>query len=401
MGKVKVFITIVVVVASIISTGYLISNKTVQIKLVDKLLIANKSPKQIREEQGKNVDKTIKIGLGGPEQIMKDKTLFFQGVEMAVDEINSQGGVFGMKLETITADDKNTLTGSLEIAQNFANNTDVSFVIGHWTSDHTIPVAQIYDEAGVLLLAPTSTNPVLTQKGYNSIFRNTVSDIILGKKMAEYAQKQGYKNIAIYYSDSMIGKELSKAFEKYAKEQGIRIIDRHSSFISKDEFDITYQKWKNQDVDGVFFADVMMDSIYLVKWLRQQDNNLPILAGDGFDYTKFVETNGKDSKNFAFITFLKNMENDKSYIEFETKFTNKFGVKPDYYAIIGYDTIKIISETLKTAKSTSPSELIKVLKSGKSFKGINGTISFDQNGELKTEEIFIKKVVDGKVLDYK
>ncbi len=310
------------------------------------------------------------------------------------------GGVLGMKLETITADDQNTLTGSLGIAQNFANNTDVSFVIGHWTSDHTIPVAQIYDEAGVVLISPTATNPNLTQKGYNTIFRNTPSDIVLGKKMADYAKEQGYKNIAIYYADSMIGTELSKAFEKYAIANGIHIIDRHSSFVNKDEFDTTYKKWKVENVDAVFFADLMQNSIYLVNWLRQQDNNLPVLAGDGLDYTKFVEENGKNINNFAFVTFLKNMQNDRAYSNFETKFTNKFGTKPDYYAIKGYDTIKIMSEVLKIAKCTSPSELIKVLKSSKSFQGINGTVSFDVNGELNSGEVYIKKVVNGQFVGY-
>jgi len=401
MKKIKVFSVILfLVLASIILIAYFNNNKTGQVNLIDKILMANKSPKQIREDEGSNFNKTIKIGLAGPEQFMKKGTLFFQGVKMAVDEINSSGGVLGMKLKTITEDDKNTLTGSLGIAQKFANNTDISFVIGHWTSDHTVPVAQIYDEAGIVLISPTATNPTLTQKGYNTIFRNTPSDIVLGKKMADYAKEQGYKNIAIYYADSMIGIELSKAFEKYAIANGINIIDRHSNFVNKDEFDATYKKWKIENLDAVFFADLMQNSTYLVNWLLQQDNNLPVLAGDGLDYTNYVEANKKIIINFAFVTFLKNLQNDRAYSNFEKKFKDKFGVKPDYYAVKGYDTIKLIRDTVETANSTSPSKLVKVLKSGKSFEGINGRVSFDANGNLNSGKVYIKKVVKGQFVGY-
>jgi branched-chain amino acid transport system substrate-binding protein len=301
-----------------------------------------------------------------------------------------------MKLEVVFQDDGNTLDRTLGVAQEFAADTDVSFVIGHWTSDHTIPAAQIYDQAGVILLAPTTTNPLLTQKGYSSAFRLSVTDAETGAKMAAYAKAQGFRKIAVYYSDSLLGKALSLAFEDRAKAAGIDVIDRVSNFIDKAQFDKAYAKWKTQGVDAVFIADAIGYSMGLIAWIREKDANLPILAADGFDYSMIIEKGNKVAMNFAFTTLSRRIQNVAAYTDFENRFTAKYGVAPDYYAVIGYDTVMIARETLETAKSTAPSELIAVLASGRIYQGVNGKVAFDGLGNLTTGEVFIRKVVEGK-----
>lgn len=399
--KYKVFIALIILVlTAIISIGYLVSNNSVHFGFLDKLLLANKTRHEIREAKGSDLNKTIKIGIAGPKQEIEGDTLFYKGIQMAIDEINNDGGILGMKFETVIKDDKNTLSGTLEIAQNFCLDTNVLAVIGHWTSSHTIPVAQLYDETGVLLITPTATEPTLTQKGYKTIFRNTLSDISTAKKMAEYAQQQGYKNIAIYYKDANNGNDLSKYFEEFAKENGINIIDRHSSFVDKEEFDSIYSQWKLKDVDAVFMADDMTDAKAAVAWLKQKDNKLPIISGDDFDAT-LLKYFGKDSENIAFTTFSDSKQNLELFNEFEKKFKAKFNVEPDYYAIKGYDSIKIISYAVQIAKSTAPSKLEKALKSSKGFQGVNGPISFDENGELNSGDVVIKKVINGEIVNYK
>ncbi len=396
MKKIIVFVIIAIMVfIAVISIGFFHANKTAHAWL-EHLMFANKPRIERREANAHDVNRNIKIGIAGPTEIIKKYTLFYQGIQMAVDEINSNGGVIGMELEAVIGDDHDNLTETLEVGQNFALDTDVVAVIGHWTSTHTIPTAELYNETGVLLMTPTATNQVLTQSGYKTVFRNAASDMTMGQKMASYAQKQGYKNIAIYYADSMDGKELSKSFEKYAKESGIQIIDRHSNFVSKDEFDATYKEWKLEDVDAVFVADLMMNAKDIVSWIRQQNETLPILSGNGFDYNNMIEFFGDDSENIAFTSCPTGKAGNKLYSEFENNFFKKFGVKPDYYAAKGYESIQIICDAIKTTKSTSPSELVGVLKSGKRFEGINGAVSFDESGQMKSCVIIVKKVVHGK-----
>ncbi len=78
MRKFKVFLILVLASIILISLiGYFYNNNTIQVNLIDKLLMANKSPKLIREDQGSKLNRIIKIGLAGPEQLMKKDTLFF------------------------------------------------------------------------------------------------------------------------------------------------------------------------------------------------------------------------------------------------------------------------------------------------------------------------------------
>jgi branched-chain amino acid transport system substrate-binding protein len=397
MGKTgRIIVVAVLALALIAGTTYLVQSKTDLSALVQQVLLANLTPKQVREQQGISTDRIVKIGVVGPETSIKRNTLLYQGIQMAVDEIAAAGGVLGMKLEVVFQDDGNTLDRTLGIAQEFAADTDVSFVIGHWTSDHTIPAAQIYDQAGVILLAPTTTNPLLTQKGYSSAFRLSVTDAETGAKMAAYAKSQGFQKIAVYYSDSLLGKALSLAFEASAKADGIDVIDRVSNFIDKAQFDKAYAKWKTQGVDAVFIADAIGYSTGLITWIREKDANLPILAADGFDYSMIIEKGDRVAMNFAFTTLSRRIQNEAAYADFEIRFKAKYGLAPDYYAVLGYDTIMIARETLETAKSTAPSALIDVLASGRAYQGVNGKVAFDGLGNLTTGEVFIRKVVEGR-----
>ncbi len=400
MQKIKFVIVGALLVAVVISLiGFINNGKTASSSFFDKLMFANKSRIEIREAKAHQLNKSINIGIAGPKQMIEEHTLFFQGIEMAVEEVNSSGGVLGMTVQTIIEDDLNNLGKSLEIVQNFALNTDVMAVIGHWSSDHTIPAAQLYNQTGVILLAPTATNPLLTQEGYNTVFQNTMNDIGIGKKMAEYAKRIGYKNIAIYYSDTLNGKELSKAFEENAKTNEINIIDRHSSFVNKDEFDLTYKEWKNEDLDAVFIADDMTDAKEVITWLREKNENIPVLAGNGFDFEDMIQSYGKFSENIAYASFQTGRGKNGMYREFENRFLKKYGVTPDFYAAKGYESIQILCDAVKIAQSTSPSELVKALKAEKGLEGINGSIRFDSNGALTTGTIVIKKVINGEIVN--
>ena len=383
-------------VAAIPFVGYLYNHGMIQSKLLDNLLLADKSRMEMREAKADNRSRAVKVGIAGPLEIMRSDTLFLQGIELAVNEINGGGGVLGMKLETVIEDDRQSLTESLRIAQEFAVDIQVVAVIGYWTAAHTMPVAAFYDGLGVLLITPTVTNPALTQNGYKTVFRNTVSDITIGKKMAAYAKNTGYKNIAIYYADSIGGKDLTLAFETEAKKQGVRIIDRHGVFLTKDEFDSAFKGWRTLDVDAVFVADTMRSSRNLVGWVRQEDGDLPILAGNGFDRGNLIEYYGIDSRNIAFAGFPSVLDDGKTAGVFETAFRAKYGVKPDYFALKGYESIGIIRHALETAGSTSPSKLVNALKSGKGFDGVDGTVSFAENGDAKSGTVIVRKVIDGK-----
>jgi len=145
---------------------------------------------------------------------------------MAVDEINAAGGVLGRPLTMLREDDHESVDRGRLVAQRFAQNLDVVAVIGHMQSYVSLPAAAIYDLSGLVHLAPTATDPRLTEQGYRRLFRMTFTDREIGAQMAEFAAARDYDRVAIYYIRNAYGRGLANAFEQRALEQSIFIADR-------------------------------------------------------------------------------------------------------------------------------------------------------------------------------
>ena len=85
------------------------------------------------------------------------------GAEMAVADINANGGVNGAMLELIVGDDACDPKQAVAVANDLAGQ-GVSFVAGHFCSGSSIPASSVYNEEGIIQISPASTNPALTDE---------------------------------------------------------------------------------------------------------------------------------------------------------------------------------------------------------------------------------------------
>ena len=107
----------------------------------------------------------IKIGVAGPlsgayaafgEQLWK-------GASQAASDINEAGGINGKKIELIKGDDACEPKQALSVSNRLVDYDNVKAVLGHFCSSSTMPASDTYDEAGVLMITPASTNPMVLQ----------------------------------------------------------------------------------------------------------------------------------------------------------------------------------------------------------------------------------------------
>jgi branched-chain amino acid transport system substrate-binding protein len=216
-----------------------------------------------------------------------------EGVELAVDEINGQGGINGRKIRLVVKDDEGTVTGGVTVAQSLIQIPDLVAVIGHRASFVSIAASAIYEEAGIVMLSPASTAPSLTQKGYQLVFRNIPSDAEIARQLALFAARQGHRRMAIYYSEDSYGLGLANAFEDHAKNEGIKIVDRISYYADGEDLERIAKKWSALDYDSIFVAHYMPDGAIFIADAVKAGISLPFLAGDAMDTPELYEIAGK------------------------------------------------------------------------------------------------------------
>ncbi|ACL18179.1 Extracellular ligand-binding receptor [Desulfitobacterium hafniense DCB-2] len=345
-----------------------------------------------------NPSEEIFIGVAWPFASLDD--LFAEGLELAVQEINEQGGVQGRKLSLVKADDEAELEKGLAIAQAFADNAGIQAVIGHRNSFISIPAASIYDQAGLVMLSPASTSPDLTDHGYIHVFRNIPSDQEIARQLAIYLAEQGHERMVIYYTDDSYGNGLANAFEDYARAQGITIVDRFNYYGNLKDLERLYDKWQAFGMDGIFIAKTATGggTEFLVD-AKSVGIEVPLIAGNSWDalsLTEDIENIGMTAEGLLVGSFFNPQRPDSRTQDFVEAFRREYGQPPTSYAAAGYDAVILLAEALEKSDLTHPATLAQGLRDLGPWEGVMGMHRFDGRGDDIGDLVVLKKMKDGR-----
>ncbi len=145
------------------------------------------------------------IGIGAPFSgpYAAFGTQIQKGVEAAVVEINDAGGLNGEKIKIVLGDDGFERQKALSVARKFVTD-GVTFVIGHYNSNSSIPASKIYAKNGIVMMTPASTHPLLTEQKQQTTFRLIGRDDKQGGVAAEYIAKH-FRDAKIAILDDRTG----------------------------------------------------------------------------------------------------------------------------------------------------------------------------------------------------
>ena len=115
----------------------------------------------------------------------RESSLFFEGITLAIEEINQEGGILGRNLRFLYHDDEGDLRKGQKIARVLARNHDIVAVVGHLYSSVAIPVSITYEKSGIVFITPWATQPSLTKYAGEFTFRNIPNDEETGKQVAD------------------------------------------------------------------------------------------------------------------------------------------------------------------------------------------------------------------------
>ncbi|MFP4661662.1 MAG: ABC transporter substrate-binding protein [Halanaerobiales bacterium] len=373
------------------------------------LIACDKNSTTTSENKVDNIENTTTVGdsivfaVVYPVEDVDDTTGIWEGINLAVDNINTEGGVKGREIKLIRYDDQGSVTRGLEIAQSLAEDDKVTAVIGHWNSRVSIAAAPIYEKAGKLMISPASTNSQLIKNDYNYIFQQVINSDREGSEIAEFAARDNYKNVAIFYADDAYGRELADSFSETAKAIDLEVKDRISFLGSNLEARRLVKKWQALDVELLFLADALPSAGRSLNRLRDSGLSIPIIGGTGIDTEGFINNYGKAAEGSYVLTFF-NPDSERVEInEFVNIYLDKFGKMPDPWAVQGYDTVNILYEAIKRVNPYVPSNeipgvLAEEIRQLGQWSGIGGDLIIGENGSIEGHRVIFKEVEDNRYI---
>ncbi|HYA87570.1 MAG TPA: branched-chain amino acid ABC transporter substrate-binding protein [Nitrospirota bacterium] len=339
-------------------------------------------------------ENVIKIGAAGPMTGDQSKmgVDLRNAVELAVTEWNARGGVLGKKIVMLAGDDQADPKQAVSIANKFINQKIVA-VVGHWNSSCSIPTSKYYNDAGIVMISPATTNPLLTLQGFKNVFRVCGTDDQQGRVAAEFLLTRLHpKRVAIIHDKTAYGQGLASYFKKALGDK-VQVV-YYGGIIQRDpDYKAVLTTIKDNKPDVYFFGGIYPEAGRLVRQAKEIGMTIPMVTGDGVFDPTFISIAGKAAEG-TYVTFGKEpagLSTAKSFIE---KYKAKYG-EPGPYSIYAFDAANIILSSIAETKSTDGEKLAAyILKT--SFHGAFGDILFDKNGDVTKAPYVIWQVKDGK-----
>ena len=337
----------------------------------------------------------ILIGAAWPWE-EQSALLYARGLELAVEEINARGGAHGRPLALLRLDDRQSVTDGRLVAQRLSGNPDVVAVIGHLQSYVSIPAAAIYDLAGLVMIAPTSTDPRLTAQGYRRVFRTIFTDREVGRQMAEFAAARGYRTVCIYYTRNGYGRELANAFEERAGEVGLTVLDRRSydpgTQANERAFEQVAKEWKGREPHALFLAAEATEAARFTVEARRQGLDAPILGGDALGVPELPRVGGAAVEGTVIATAFHPEEGHAEAQRFTSAFRARFGQPPDVTAALAYDAVRVLAAGIERAGSSVPEKVAAALHAMDPVEGVTARFQFSPQGDLVAPRV-VKLIV--------
>jgi branched-chain amino acid transport system substrate-binding protein len=165
----------------------------------------------------------IKIGIAGPLSGSNLITGEQQeiGALKAIDQLNDEGGLLGEEIVVISLDDACEPEQAKTVAQQLVSE-GVILVVGHVCSSASLAASKIYEEAGIIMISPASTNPKVTDEGGPNVFRVIGRDDQQGAIAGDYlADKYAKSKIAILHDGQIYGLGLAEFTKRQLNERGV------------------------------------------------------------------------------------------------------------------------------------------------------------------------------------
>jgi branched-chain amino acid transport system substrate-binding protein len=319
------------------------------------------------------------------------------GANLALKEVNEDGGVLGRKLEMKTEDNQSTNPGSVLAFSKLVSGGDLAAIIATVRSTQVQAVLPtVKKNALPVMFGGTDAGLTLTHNPW--VFRARPNDSYSAKAIASYGVNTlKRKKWAIVYSTDAFGNGGNKALTKELKGLGVTPVTAQGFTSNSQDFTqvILAIKSSGADVVASYITNSIDDAIF-GKQLRQLGVKAEWVGSPSLSSETAIKLGGSALYGtYSVADFVAESSPEaKSYAQ---KYQAAYKVQPDFYSAWVYDSVKLLALAMNTAKSTKPEAVAEALRNVKGYKGAEGTYNFDKNGDgLHGYNIVQNK--DGKIV---
>jgi branched-chain amino acid transport system substrate-binding protein len=319
---------------------------------------------------------TIKIGvvipLTGNAGILGDYTL--KGLQYAVDEQNSKGGLLNRKIELDIRDSKADPKEGVNMINKMMEQKNKPFMVYSIISGVTQAIKPETEANKIILMSAVGTDRFLEESKFT--VRNFVAAATIGKEISQFLKDtMNVSSLTIFYSDNEYGNSVKDAVVKNCTEKKINIIAEPFDETSMDYLSLIATRI-NKDTECLYLTGIGTGLGTMFKQIKESGYSGKIIGDPLMAYPDVEKAAGSALKGIPYLDFAFNPKSKDSTIQaFVDGFENKFKISPQNFSVITYDGVKLLFSIIEKAGTINSDILIKELNNVQYYQGVFGPVS--------------------------
>jgi branched-chain amino acid transport system substrate-binding protein len=322
--------------------------------------------------------------------------------EMAVDEINKQGGIKGEKIELIVEDDTGRPEVGRSVAEKLINKDKVVMLGGGYSSSVTYAVAGVAQQNRIPFLVNTGSADKITTSGWDYVFR-------LNPPVSEYAgaieslltEVVKPQTVVILHENSLFGTSGAKSFEETCTKLGYQVLLKQGYEAGGIDFKPVLVSVKKFNPDVIYMVSYIMDASLLMKQAKELKLTPKMFIGGaaGFTMPEFRKNAADASEKVISATLWYQSLNYPGAMQYFKNYKARYKDDTEYHGAEAYAAAQIIADALIRAKSFNPDDIKQALSETYAMT-VFGPVKFISYDKFKNQNklpTYVVQWINGKL----
>jgi branched-chain amino acid transport system substrate-binding protein len=320
-----------------------------------------------------------------------------EGEKLAIAQHNAKPSV--TQVELLDYDTTGSGTVSPQLAQKAITDKVVA-VVGPAFSGESKTADPIFEQAGIVNITASATNPKLADNGWKFWHRAVGNDNAQGPAAANYIMKKlGAKCVAVIDDNEEYSLGIADIVRSTLTSGGAKIVVTDHIDKAAQDYSATVNKVKAAKPDAIFYGGYYSEGGRFLKQIRDAGITVKFVSDDGAEDPKIIESAGAAAAEGALLTCpcgdITKSTNPNA-ASFVAAYTASAKNPPGTYSAEAYDATNVILEAIDAGKTTSKD--INDYLSTINYVGLTKTFKFDSKGEVASPTVYMWEVKGGKVV---
>ena len=335
-------------------------------------------------------------------------TMMKNSFEMALEDVNSKGGVKGEPLKLAFANDQGKRELGEKAVRDLIKKSGAVMLVGAYQSSNTVYMARIADKLDRPLLVCTAADDRVTQRKWKNIYRLNPPASEYAKGLEDFFLKKIMpKSMTIIYENSPYGTGGALRMMWFCREKDIEIraiIPYHKERAKKEAIGSAYFQrlllpLKEEPPDVIYMVSYLEDAALLVKEIKKLKLHALLSGGaGGFTHQRFINLAGDDANYLLTATLWTNQLRYPQTKEYYNRYIKKYAIPPDYHGAEAYSALIVAADALRRADSTRP-ESIRAALDDTDLLTPFGPVRFSSYGKFERQNSLptqVLQIIEGK-----